>query len=215
MFSCSSVSLGAPIISSVVFLYLQSVLIPSCTGRQLIVVVCVWSCPTFPEVQEKEPKGYSLVHFLGLLTQNKGSHKQHHCSNLATSVLKVQGIFLKSGPNSLWPLCCVTMYTSAGTHSWSQDLVQQGCAAVLLVQVSPHPRTVLQGEAPLQPPTCSHPRNCLLSSLSHAFSNPPLFSSHYHQRGFSLLRWVCSQMTRREICWCLSCVLCLFCSKCF
>lgn len=94
MFSCFSVSLGAPTIFSLVFLYLQSVLVPGTAG-QLIVVVCVWSCQTFPEVQEKEPKGNSLVHFLDLLTQNKGSNKQHHCSNLARSVLQVQGIFPK------------------------------------------------------------------------------------------------------------------------
>ncbi|XP_038013352.1 uncharacterized protein LOC119709526 [Motacilla alba alba] len=94
MFSCFSVSLGAPTIFSLVLVYLQSVLIPSCTAGQLIVVICVWSCQTFLEVQEEKPN--SLVHFLGLLTQNKSSHTQHHCSNLARS--ESTGIFSQTRP---------------------------------------------------------------------------------------------------------------------
>lgn len=207
MFSWFSVSLGIPIILSLVFLYLQSVLIPSRTAGQVIVVVCVWSCLTFPGVQEKKPKGYSLVHFLGLLTQNKGSHKQHHCSNL---VLKVQGIFLKSCPNSLWPTGCVSTYTSAGTHSAVPGPRAAGTCSPCRAALTPHCRRVQL--------CSSHPRaptQGLLSSLTHVFSIPPLFSSHHHQRAFSMLCWVCSQMIRREICWCLSRVLCLFSSKCF
>lgn len=187
MFSCFSVSLGAPTIFSLVFLYLQSVLVPGTAG-QVIVVVCVWSCQTSPEVQEKEPKGCSLVHFLGLLTQNKGSNKQHHCPNLARSVLRVQGIFHRSGPNSLWLTRCVTTHTSAGTQlcSWCSRGCSRGCSCAGLPMPCPSRRVKL-----LQPPTGSHPRN--LPSPSRAFCIPPLLSSRHHQRGFSVLWWVCSQ----------------------
>lgn len=161
------------------------------------------------EVQEEEPTGYSLIQFLGLLTQNKRSHMQYHCSNLARS--ESTGNFCQIRPKFS---VAEMLHSQAHTCRWSQDLVQEGRAAVLLGQGSPRPRlrrrVKLCSSHPLLPP-----KERLLSSPSHAFSITPLFSSHYYQRGFSLLLWVCSQIIRREICWCLSCVFCPFCSKCF
>lgn len=113
---------------------------------------------------------------------------------------------------------CNHLYKCKQMRSQCQELLQNGCKLCSLCRFVYTSCSTLQHKAFLQLRVCFPPQGMVSRSLqlqSH-IPDPSLVLLPLPSKGILyVLRWVCSQMTRRiEICWCLSCVLCLLCSKC-